>query len=121
MIIAKIQTFPTPYSLQAGNPGCSLGVGDKGLPVADSLLAKVTTDQGLEGWGQAFGSRAVRSAKLAVEEADRTALVVAPLCTGKDSARKLRRSCSKSRRGYTYLRANWTFVLTGISAVDIAL
>jgi hypothetical protein len=37
----------------------------------------VTTDQGLEGWGEAFGFRAVRSAKLTVEA------LVAPLRIGK--------------------------------------
>jgi Mandelate racemase / muconate lactonizing enzyme, N-terminal domain len=43
------------------------------------LLVKVTTDQGLEGWGEAFGFRAVRSTKLAIEE------LIAPLCIGKDA------------------------------------
>jgi hypothetical protein len=42
--------------------------------VADSLLLKVTTDQGLEGRGEAFGFRAVRSAKLAIKE------LIAPPC-----------------------------------------
>jgi L-alanine-DL-glutamate epimerase-like enolase superfamily enzyme len=36
---------------------------------------KVTTDQGLEGWGEAFGFRAVSSVKLAVNE------LIAPFCT----------------------------------------
>ena len=30
---------------------------DKDLAAADSLLVKITTDQGLEGWGEAFGFR----------------------------------------------------------------
>jgi L-alanine-DL-glutamate epimerase-like enolase superfamily enzyme len=42
--------------------------GDSGRPVADPLLAKVTTNQGLEGWGEAFGFRAVPSAKMAVDK-----------------------------------------------------
>ncbi len=29
--------------------------GDKGLPVQDSLVVRGTSDQGLEGWGEAFG------------------------------------------------------------------
>jgi L-alanine-DL-glutamate epimerase-like enolase superfamily enzyme len=48
------------------------------LPVADSLLVKVTIDRGSEGWGEAFGFRAVRSAKLAIEE------LIAPLRIGKN-------------------------------------
>jgi L-alanine-DL-glutamate epimerase-like enolase superfamily enzyme len=55
-------------------------VGDKGLPVGDSLLVKVTADQGLEGRGEALGFYAVRSAKLAIEE------LIVPLCTGNIAA-----------------------------------
>ena len=43
------------------------------LPAADSLLVKVTSRDGAEGWGEAFGFRAVDSAKLAVDE------LIAPL------------------------------------------
>jgi L-alanine-DL-glutamate epimerase-like enolase superfamily enzyme len=67
MIIAKIETFPLRIPLQTGYACCSLNVGGKGLPVADSLF-RVSTDQGLEGWGEAFGFRAVQSEKLAVDE-----------------------------------------------------
>lgn len=76
MIIAKIETFPLrlPFNrirvLQSA-------WGEKGLPVADSLLVTVSTDQGLEGGGEAFGFRAVRSAKLAVDEP------IAPVCVQK--------------------------------------
>ena len=40
----------------------------------------MTIDQGLEGWAEAFGFRAVRSAKLAGDE------LIAPLCVSKDAA-----------------------------------
>jgi L-alanine-DL-glutamate epimerase-like enolase superfamily enzyme len=51
--------------------------GEKGLPVAESLLVTVSTDQGLEGWGEAFCFRAVRSVKLAVDQ------LIAPVCVQK--------------------------------------
>ena len=54
MVISKIESVPA--------------WGDKDLPAAESLLVKVTTDDGLEGWGEAFGFRAVSSAKLAIDE-----------------------------------------------------
>lgn len=76
MIIAKIKTFPLRIPLQTRYACCSLSVGGKGLPVADSLL-RVSTDQGLEGWGEAFGFRAVQSEKLAVDE------LIAPLSVQK--------------------------------------
>ncbi|MGC2213896.1 MAG: hypothetical protein WA419_02310 [Silvibacterium sp.] len=77
MIIEKIETFPPRIPLQTRYPRCSLSVGDQGRSVADSLLVKVTTDQGLEGWGEAFGFRAVRSEELAVDE------LIAPLSVQK--------------------------------------
>jgi len=43
------------------------------------LLVKVITDQGLEGWGETFGFRAVSTAQLAIDE------LIAPLCIGRDA------------------------------------
>ena len=46
MIIAKIQTFPLRIPFKPETRAAASAWGDKGLPVADSLLVKVTTDQG---------------------------------------------------------------------------
>jgi L-alanine-DL-glutamate epimerase-like enolase superfamily enzyme len=62
MIIAKIETFPLRIPFKPGSRSDAAAWGDKDLPAADSLLVKVTTDQELEGWGEAFGFRAVTSA-----------------------------------------------------------
>jgi len=78
MIIGKIETFPLRIPFKPGNHVAALAWGDKDLPAADSLLVKVTTDQGLEGWGETFGFRAVSSAKLAIDD------LIAPLCIGRD-------------------------------------
>ena len=75
MIITRIETFPLRIPFKAGSKSDASAWGDSNLPAADSLLVKVTTDKGLEGWGEAFGFRAVASAKLAVDEHDRVALV----------------------------------------------
>jgi len=63
MIISKIEIFPLRIPLKRGSRSDAAAWGDKDLPAADSLLVKVTTDQGLDGWGEAFGFRAVLSAK----------------------------------------------------------
>ena len=111
-IIAKIETVPLRIPLKAGStPGASLW-GDT-LSAADSLLVKVTTRDGMEGWGEAFGFRAVDSAKLAVEQ------LITPLCIGQDATRigplmlKIQKKLHVFGRGgpLTY----------GLSAVDIAL
>jgi L-alanine-DL-glutamate epimerase-like enolase superfamily enzyme len=49
VIIAKIETFPLRIPFKPGTKSDAAAWGDKNLQVADSLLVKVTTDQGLEG------------------------------------------------------------------------
>lgn len=111
-VIAQIEAVPLRIPFRAGStPGASLW-GDK-LSAADSLLVKVTTRDGLEGWGEAFGYGAVDSARLAVDE------LIAPLCVGQDATRigplmlKVQKKLHVLGRGgpMTY----------GLSAVDIAL
>ena len=74
MIIISVEAIPLRIPFRAGTKSDASAWGDSNLPAADSLLVKVTTDQGLVGWGEAFGFRAVASAKLAVDQ------LIAPLC-----------------------------------------
>jgi L-alanine-DL-glutamate epimerase-like enolase superfamily enzyme len=53
MIIAKIETFPLRIPFRPRSKSAAATWGGKELPAADSLLVKVRTDQGLEGWGEA--------------------------------------------------------------------
>ena len=80
MIIANIEALPLRIPFKPGSKSDAAAWGDKNLPAADSLLVKVTTQEGIVGWGEAFGFRAVNSAKLAIDE------LIAPLCTGRDAA-----------------------------------
>jgi L-alanine-DL-glutamate epimerase-like enolase superfamily enzyme len=54
-IIAKIETVPLRIPFRAGSTSDAalFSGGDKNLPAADSLLVKVTTGTGVEGWGAA--------------------------------------------------------------------
>src|SRR5215470_18207935 len=79
MIISKIDTFPLRIPFKPGTQAAASAWGDKDLPAADSLLVRVTTDQGLQGWGEAFGFRAVTSVKLAIDE------LIGPFCLGRDA------------------------------------
>jgi L-alanine-DL-glutamate epimerase-like enolase superfamily enzyme len=76
-----IETFPLRIPIKPGSRSDAAARGDTDLPAADALPIKVTTDQGLEGWGEAFGSRAVMSGKLAIDE------LIAPLHIGQDAMR----------------------------------
>jgi L-alanine-DL-glutamate epimerase-like enolase superfamily enzyme len=80
VIIDKIETFPLRIPFRAGSRAAASDWLDEGAPAADSLLVKVTTDDGVEGWGETFGFRAVSSAKLAIEE------LIAPMCVGRDAS-----------------------------------
>jgi L-alanine-DL-glutamate epimerase-like enolase superfamily enzyme len=79
----------------------------------DSLLVKVTTDQGLAGWGESFGFTAVPVTQRAIDA------VIAPLCTGQDATRigplmgEVQQKLAVFGRGGPFTHA--------LSAVDIAL
>src|ERR1700677_1697094 len=113
MIISKIDTFPLRIPFKPGTKSAPAVWGDKDLPAADSLLVKVTTDQGLEGWGETFGFRAVASAKLAVDE------LLAPLCIGRDATQIGPLMLEIQKQLHILGRSGPLFY--GISAIDIAL
>src|SRR6516162_11615857 len=113
MIISKIETFALRIPFKLGTRAAASAWGDKGLPAADSLLVKVTTDQGLEGWGETFGFRAVPSAKLAIDE------LIAPLCIGQDATQIAPLMLEIQKKLRVFGRSGP--LMYGISAVDIAL
>lgn len=113
MIIAKIETFPLRIPFKPDTRAAASAWGDKGLQVADSLLVKVTTDQGLEGWGETFGFRAVPMAKLAIDK------LIAPLCIGRDATQIGPLMLEIQKKLQVFGRSGPLFY--GISAIDIAL
>jgi L-alanine-DL-glutamate epimerase-like enolase superfamily enzyme len=113
MIIDKIEAFPLRIPFRPGNKSAAAAWGGKDLLAADSLLVKITTDQGVEGWGEAFGFQAVRSAKLAIDE------LIAPLCIGKDATRIIPLMLEVQKRLHIFARSGP--LIYGLSAVDIAL
>ena len=113
MIITSIETFPLRIPFKAASKSDASAWGDSNLPAADSLLVKVTTDKGLEGWGEAFGFRAVASTKLAVDE------LIAPLCIGQDATRIGPLMLEVQKKLHVFGRGG--ALAFGMSAVDIAL
>src|SRR6516165_9398489 len=113
MIVTDVETIPLRIPFKRGNKSDASAWGDGNLPAADSLLVKVTTDQGLVGWGEAFGFRAVASAKLAVDR------LIAPLCIGKDATRIEPLMLDVQKKLHVFGRGG--ALAFAISAVDIAL
>jgi L-alanine-DL-glutamate epimerase-like enolase superfamily enzyme len=73
MIITSIETFPLRIPFRPGNSSAVSAWGPKDQHAVDSLLVRVTTDQGLEGWGEAFGFTGVPVTQQAIDA------VIAPL------------------------------------------
>ena len=113
MIIAEIKAFPLQIPFKKGTEFDASAWADRDSPAADSLLVRVTTDEGHEGWGEAFGFRAVASAKLAVEE------LIAPICIGQDATRIVPLMLEVQRKLHVFGRGGPLFF--GLSAVEIAL
>jgi len=111
MIIIK--SIPLQIPFKPGVRSDAAVWGDKNLPSADALLLKITTKEGLEGWGEAFGFPAMKSAKLAIDE------LIAPLCIGRDAAQIAPLMLEVQKKLHVVGRGG---ALTyGISAVEIAL
>jgi L-alanine-DL-glutamate epimerase-like enolase superfamily enzyme len=82
-------------------------------PAVDSLLVHVTTDEGVDGWGEALGLSAVSVTRAAVD------VLVAPLCVGKDPTR-IAELIGDARAALVGLGPGGP-VAHALSAVDIAL
>jgi L-alanine-DL-glutamate epimerase-like enolase superfamily enzyme len=113
MIITEIEAIPLRIPFRPGTRSASSAWGDGDQPAADALLVKVTTDQGLVGWGEAFGFRAAASVKLAVDQ------LIAPACIGKDATRIEPLMLDIQRKLHVFGRGG--ALAFAISAVDIAL
>jgi L-alanine-DL-glutamate epimerase-like enolase superfamily enzyme len=113
MIIAKVEVFPVRIPFKPGTASADAAWGDKNLPAADSLLVKVTTNDGIEGWGEGFGFKGVQAAKLAIDE------LLGPLCVGEDATRIGPLMLQIQKKLHIFGRGGPLFY--GLSAVDIAL
>lgn len=113
MIIAEIKTFPLRIPFKPGPESAASAWGPKGLHAVDTLLTRVTTDQGLEGWGESFGFTGLPVTRRAIED------VIAPLCVGQDPSRIVPLMLDVQKKLHVFGRGG---PLThAMSAVDIAL
>lgn len=113
MIITGIQALPLRIPFKPGDRSAAPAWGPEDLNVVDSLLVKVTTDQGLEGWGEAFGYRGVPVTQRAIDE------VIAPLCIGQDATRIA--GLMREVQGQLDVLGRGGPLTHALSAVDIAL
>jgi L-alanine-DL-glutamate epimerase-like enolase superfamily enzyme len=112
----KIQTVETillslPYT--AGGSKDAEAWGGKAWRTADALLVKVTTDEGLTGWGEAFGYNAIPATKAAIEN------MLAPMCIGRDPLSIESLTLELQQKLHIFGRGGP--VTYGLSGIDIAL
>jgi L-alanine-DL-glutamate epimerase-like enolase superfamily enzyme len=111
VIITKVEAFhcALPYSYhRPASSGRS-----SGWPTIDTLLIRIETDDGVEGWGEAFGFMSCATTGRAVET------LIAPLCIGKDARDIQGLMADITRKLHNYGRSG--AVAYGLSGVDIAL
>jgi L-alanine-DL-glutamate epimerase-like enolase superfamily enzyme len=111
VIITRVDAFPLRIPFAPGSASRAAGRED-GTGVG-SLLVRVATDTGLEGWGEAFGFEASGVARRAVDD------LVAPLSIGRDAARVEPLMGDLQRKLHVFGRGGP--VTHALSAVDIAL
>ncbi|BBX24854.1 enolase [Mycolicibacter terrae] len=110
-VIAEIEAIPLRIPLKPDLPGAALW--GETLSAADSLLVKVTTDDGVVGWGEAFGLYGTALAVRALDD------LVAPLCLGHGTADIAALMDHVQRKLHVFGRGG--AITYALSAVDIAL
>src|SRR5690625_2601633 len=110
-VITAIEAIPLRIPLKPDLPGAALW--GEPLTAADSLLVKVSTDDGVSGWGEAFGLRGTGLAAHALDE------LVAPLCLGRDAADIASLTEHVQHKLHVFGRGG--AITYALSAVDIAL
>ncbi len=81
MKITKVEAVEVRIPYTAGGSVAETGTwGGKQWLTADALLVKVSTDQGVTGWGEAFGYNVIPATRVIVDK------IVAPMCIGADAS-----------------------------------
>jgi L-alanine-DL-glutamate epimerase-like enolase superfamily enzyme len=113
MLITAIETFPLRIPFRPGQSSPASERGPAGRPAVDSLLVKVTTDRGHQGWGEAFGFEASPATQRLLED------MIAPLCLGRDASRIAPLMLELQKKLQVFGRGGP--VTHALSALDIAL
>ncbi|HJN21350.1 MAG: mandelate racemase/muconate lactonizing enzyme family protein [Alphaproteobacteria bacterium] len=111
MKITTVEAIPLRYPFHHGGPPS--GWGGEAWTEMTTLLVKVETDEGITGWGEAFGYNAIPATKAALET------MVIPTVVGRDALRisELMRELQLS----LHLFGRYGVPIFALSGLDIAL
>jgi L-alanine-DL-glutamate epimerase-like enolase superfamily enzyme len=113
MKIASIETILLRIPYTAGGSADAAAWGGQAWATADTLLVKITTDDGLIGWGEAFGYNAIPATRAAIEQ------MITPLCIGRDASDIEGLMQEVQQKLHIFGRGGP--VIFGLSGIDIAL
>lgn len=113
MKIASIETIPLRIPFTTGGQSAGGVWGSKDLQVVDSLVVKVTADDGTVGWGETFGFTAIPAVKLVIDT------ILAPDVIGRDVTMREKFMFDLQKKFHIFGRSG-AFIY-GLSAIDIAL
>jgi len=113
MKIQTIETIVLRIPFTTGGSADADSWGGKAWETADALLVKITTDEGLVGWGEAFGYNAIPATKAAIDQ------MLAPICIGRDPLAIDALTLELQQKLHIFGRGGP--VIFGLSGIDIAL
>jgi len=113
MKITHIETIALRIPFTTGGQSAGGVWGSKDLQVVDSLVVKVTAEDGTVGWGETFGFTAIPAVKLVIDT------ILAREVIGRDVSERERLMADLQKKYHVFGRSG-AFIY-GLSAIDIAL
>ena len=111
MKITGVQTVLVRIPYRQGGP--PTGFGGRMWTTIDTLLVRVDTEDGLTGWGEAFGYNVNEGTKATIDS------LIAPLCVGRDATKIAQLMADLQHTLHFFGRGGP--VIYGLSGIDIAL
>jgi L-alanine-DL-glutamate epimerase-like enolase superfamily enzyme len=113
MKISSIETIVLRVPYGTGGRSQPEAWGGRPWITADTLLVKVQTDEGITGWGEAFGYNVIPATRVAIDE------ILAPLYLGRDPLAMQALMLEAQQKLHIFGRGGP--VIFGLSGIDIAL
>ena len=113
MKIDKIETMVLRIPYTSGGPSDTEVWGGTAWQTADVLLVHIRTDQGVDGWGEAFGYNVIPATKAAIDQ------ILTPMCLGRDPRGIETLMLELQQKLHIFGRSGP--IIFGLSGIDIAL
>jgi L-alanine-DL-glutamate epimerase-like enolase superfamily enzyme len=113
MKIRSIETIELHIPYTSGGSSDTGAWGGKAWQTADVLLVKIGTDEGITGWGEAFGYNVIPATRVAIDK------ILAPMCIGRDPLAIEPLMLELQQKLHIFGRGGP--IIYGISGIDVAL